>query len=426
LREFLLISYLYPPVINSGTQHIIRFARYLPDVGYHPIILTSATRGDLPDDALNDVFRAREFWGAVKRFYRARHFQKTSNTDGTSTTITPQSGIGRLLRQWAIPDLQVTWYPLALRHGRMLVKAYSIEMLYSTSGPETNHLVALELKRETGLPWVADFRDGWLFEPLIEARSTIRLRHTLEVCLERAVVRNADHIVILNQRMADDLYARYPEAASKVTIISNGFDASEFASIERQPNGKFTLVHTGALELSRRGTSIGGFLEALARLKRENHAILQDLHIIMIGRLTDDEITAIRASGVITLFTMIDQMAHSEALQYQVNAEVLFLITHPTDLAISTTKLFEYLGARRPILALTPKESSAAHIIEETRTGVIAPPDDPATIYSALVALYDQWRRSELGLPADSSVNRYEYRFLTSQLARLFDRAIRT
>lgn len=424
MREFLLISYLYPPIFNSGTRHVTRFTRHLPDLSYKPIILTSGTRGELATDAENEVHRTGEVFGTLKRLYRANYLRKLPDNSAANITLTPKSGIGHLLRQWVIPDLQIPWYPLALQRGRALVKSKPIQLLYSTSGPETNHLVALQLKRESGLPWVADFRDGWLFEPLVMARSEIKLRNSIEARLERSVVRHADKITILNQRMAEDLRTRYPEAAHKVIVNSNGFDASEFSAIERTPTGKFTLVHTGSLSLSRPGTTIQGLLEALTRLKRENHPILHDIEIVMVGKLTEDEIQAIRAVGDASLFRLVEQVEHSAALQYQVNAEALLLITHPTELAISTTKLFEYLGAGRPIFALTPSGSSAANIIRETQTGVITPPDDIDQIYASLLALYAQWQRSELSLPASASVSQYEYHTLSAQLAAIFDETI--
>ncbi len=419
-----MISYLYLPTINSGTHHVIRYVRYLPQTGYLPLILTSDTRGELANDEANHVFRAGEMLGALKQHYRAQYLRGAAADRQASATVTPPSLLGRLLRQWAIPDLQVTWVPSALRQARTLVKTHRIQALYSSSGPESNHLVALQLKRETGLPWVADFRDGWLYDPLIAARLTNPLRNRIEQRLERSVVTAADQIAVLNPMMADDLSARYPGIAPKLAVISNGFDTSDLASLARRSTGKFTLVHTGAIELSRVGTRLDGLLRALATLKAENHAVLQDLQVIFVGRLSASEKAATEAVGLPDVIQRVGEVPHQQSLQYQVDAEVLLLITHPTQLAVTTTKVFEYLGARRPILALTPEGSEAALMIQRTQTGMIVPPVDPAAIGSALLALYRQWRESALTPPTDPMIDQYEYRFLTRQLAALLDRAV--
>jgi glycosyltransferase involved in cell wall biosynthesis len=423
MRDVLTISYLYPPVENAGTRRIASYVRHLPESGYRPVVLTTSTRGSLPADGQMMTFRAGEMFGGLKQAYRASYFARTPSDQQANLLVNPRGMLGALVRHVAIPDMQITWYWPALRQARRLMRKFPFKAIFSTSGPETNHLVALALKRKTRLPWVADFRDGWLFEPPYPERLTAPLRYRIEGRLERSVVSAADRIIVINELFAEDIRRRYPQCAHKVTVLSNGFEAEDFVGLERHPSGRFRIVHTGAVSLSRAGTALAGLLEALARLGAEQNPILHDLEFVMAGNLTAAEIDSLESFS--DLFQIAGYVSHREALQHQVDAEALLLVTHPSDRAISTTKLFEYLAAGRPILALTPPESAAAGIIREVGAGLIAPPTDAAQIRQALLSFYSLWQQHKLGPCRNPAVQSYEYRSLTQRLAACFDALVR-
>ncbi len=426
LRHVLFIAYFYPPADHAGTRRVVKFVKYLPASGYQPIVLTTATRGSLADDAETLTFRAGELSDVVARPYRAIKLRNVSTAERANTwAVSPESRLAPLLRACLIPDMHVTWYPLAVRQGRKVLRSQLVQILYSSSPPETNHLVALRLKRETGIPWVADFRDGWMFEPLNRARLTSSLRYRLESKMERQVVLNADRIIAVNDVLAEDLSSRYPEASGKVNVISNGYDPDDFKHLRRQATAdKFRVVYTGSLAWGEGGRSVTGLLKALREMHDRGHSIMQSLQICLVGRLASAELAAIAASGLADYFSTPGQVPHQQALQFQTDADVLLLVTDPNATSVSTSKLFEYLAIGRPILALTGP-SAAGKLIAELGVGRVVEPNDIVGIEVALQGFYDQWRTGQLPTDMDDRVRRFNRQELTKNLAAVFDELLR-
>ena len=250
----LIISYLYSPIDNTGTKRITKFAKYLPQFGYTPTVLTTRTRGSLPNDEESKIFRADDLLGPFKRLYRGVKTRNLPAEDVANINLLRnENWIVRLMSTFLIPDPEIIWYPRAVREGQRIPSIFPIRMLFSTSPPETNHLVAMNLKKKTGLPWVADFRDGWMFEPLRTERLTSPFRRRLELNLESKVFSIADKIITVNKTIAEDMAIRYPSEAGKISIIYNGFDPEDFIALQpdSSPHKKMKIVHTGSISLSR-------------------------------------------------------------------------------------------------------------------------------------------------------------------------------
>jgi glycosyltransferase involved in cell wall biosynthesis len=403
------------------------FAKYLPEFGYDPLVLTTDAKGCLPDDATRRIYRASELGrlvGASLRRLIARPVASGAQGGGPAP-IVGDSRLLRFLHAVMVPDMCVTWYPLAVRRGLALLRERPIRLLLSSSPPVTSHLVALRLKRLSGLPWVADFRDGWMFEPPNPAPLSNPLRARVELALEGLVVRHADQIVTVNQTIADDFAQRYPGAAAKVVVITNGYDPATLAGLrrERAGDGKLRLVYTGLLGLSRAGTSIDGLLAALRGLRAEEPGLAADLELVLVGGLAAAEVALIAGAGLDGQVRTVGAVPHREALQQQADADVLLLVTVPGPSGVTTNKLFEYLAVGRPILALTG-QSHAAALIREHDAGVIVAPDDVAGIQGALRELHRRWRAGELRALSDPRVARFSRPQLTAELAGHFDRLL--
>ncbi len=145
------------------------------------------------------------------------------------------------------PRPEIVWFPFGLVGALLLARRRQFDALYSTSSPETDHLIAAVLKWVTGTPWIADFRDGWTFESTRVGRQQ-GLRSKVEGRMERMVVRLADRVVTVNEVIARDLRTRYPQWRNKVITITNGFDSDDL--IEARAPGApsdFRIVHTGRL-----------------------------------------------------------------------------------------------------------------------------------------------------------------------------------
>jgi glycosyltransferase involved in cell wall biosynthesis len=424
-RTALLVTYFYAPMTNPGTRRVEAFARYLPENGYRPLVLTTDARGTDSNDGRRGVFRAADLLRTTKRLVPGWSRPDPMRHQEARDVLAADSRMSRLLHALMVPDVHVGWLPAAVLRGLTLARSGAVDLIFSSSPPSTSHLVARRLKRITGLPWVADFRDGWLFEPPNRAPVSSNLRRRVERRLEAAVVRDADRLVTVNHVLAADLATRYPRSVAKIAVVSNGYDPADREGLgrRREPDGRLRLVYTGAIGLSRMGTSLDGLLAALAQLRERRAPVMDCLEVLIVGPLTADERRAIERRELSRWVRAEGSVEHRAALQHQLDADVLLLVTAPTDTSVTTSKLFEYLAADRPIFALA-SGSAAADLVTQTAAGVVVGPDNVPAIAGALERYHTLWRDGALPGGAGARAHRYDRRVLAAELAAIFEQML--
>ncbi|MFC1997626.1 glycosyltransferase, partial [Chloroflexota bacterium] len=286
----------------------------------------------MDDDDKQSIHRTSDIIGFVKKIYRSYRLRGIPQEQRANTgLLNPQSRLQQLMATYLVPDPEVLWCLPAIRKGKTILQSSPIQIIFSTSSPETNHLVAMRLKKITGLPWVADFRDGWLFEPLRTIRNTSQIRKKIENYLENKVINAADKVITVNNTIARDFKLRYPHRGNHIEVISNGFDSNDFLDIERnvpnKRNRKFKIVHTGSLSASRSGTSINKVLKAGELTKEEiGDVLFAEFEFSFVGLLTNIEKEMVEASAIKENIIRCGLVPHADALSYQVNADILLLI----------------------------------------------------------------------------------------------------
>ncbi len=414
----------WPPVETAGTERIRKFVQYLPEFGYRPLVLTTARYGTLANDATAGVFRASDL---IHSLFRPLRWRKAKGVPPEAqvrvATLSGQSLPGRLRDQLMAPDTKLGWLLPAVHRGREVIARQQPALLFSSSPPETTHLIALRLHGATGLPWVADLRDGWLFEPPNPPFRQAAWRRAWEGRLERQVVSQATAVVTVTAPIATDLAARYPTAGSKISVITNGFDRADFADLSRQrpPDGRFLLVYTGAFAASRQGGSADALFDGLAELVRRQPG--SPLAVQIVGNFSEAEKQAVQGRGLEHVVEFVPPVPRPEAYQRQVDADALLLVTAPGVRSVATSKLFDYIGAGRPILALA-QDNAAAGIVQQDDLGITVAPDDPAAIASALENLMRQCQAGKAWPGFETARKRFDRRELTRRLAQVFDSAI--
>ncbi len=419
MKTILLIVHDYPPIRTAGTERVLKFAQYLPDFGYQPLILTTARYGSLPDDQTQRVYRAGDLIHTLFSPLR-RGSERPATEQVHVATFASQSLLGRLRDQIMFPDTKLGWLLPAVRLGQQIIAQHRPSLLFSSSPPETAHLIARRLHHASGLPWVADLRDGWLFEPPNPALRQASWRRRWEGRMERDVIGQAASVIAATAPITDDLRTRYPHAAAKITTLTNGYDEAEFADLTRQrpPDGRFLLTYTGSFAASRAGTSADAFFQALA-LHRQQHPDTP-LRVRIVGNISPAEQAAVHTLGLGDLVEFLPPVSRRQAHQHQLDADALLLITAPGQRSVATLKLFEYIRAGAPILALA-HDNAAAAIVQADGLGVTAPPDDPIAIAAALHDLMQRCQEGERWPGFAAAQARYDRRQLTAQLATLFD-----
>ncbi len=426
MPNILIVVHDYPPITSTGAERMLKFARYLPDFGYTPVILTTGRYGSLAGDGDAHVFRANDLVHTLfSPLRRGRAAAVTQEAQFRVATVSGRSTLGRLRDQLMVPDTKMGWWWPAVRRGQQVIAQERPALLFSTSPPETAHLVAQRLQRRSGLPWVADLRDGWLFEPPNAILRAGTRRHALENRLERGVVTAAQAVVTATAPIAEDLRSRYPTAADRITTITNGYDAAEFAGLRRQrtADGTFLLVYTGALGSSRQGTSAEAFFAAVAQVVQRQPA--QALRVHVVGDTKPAEWAAAYAHGLEDVVTFLPPVSRREAHQYQLDADALLLVTAAGQRSVATLKLFDYIGAGVPILALAA-DNAAAEIVTGYDLGITAAPDDPLAIMHAIEAMMADWRAGKTWPGFAAAQAQFERRALARALAQRFDQLLAT
>ncbi len=430
MRKVLIVTCDFPPQSGTGITRVTKLLEHLPEVDWRPVVLTTDRYGGLPTDEEQLVYRAGDLLHTLFRPLRRRRIQGVpQDRQYLVATVANQSFLGRLRDRVLIPDTKLGWLPGAVRLGRALIDRYHPDVIFSTSPPETAHLVALRLHDVTRLPWVMDLRDGWLFEPPNAALRRPRTRRWLESRLERRAVHEASAMTTATAPIGEDLAQRYPEAAARVRTLANGYDPAEFAGLSRQrkSDGTFLLVHTGSLGASRSGTSADSLFAGLAALCARRPTA--NVRVRMIGVLREFEAGAARAHGVADIVEFLPPVSRREAHQHQLDADALLLVTAPGQRSVASLKLYDYIGAGVPILALA-EGNAAAEIVHDYRLGPTVPPNEPDAIATALEQLLDgAWTPPPASGDAGPALGlaeaqrRFQWRNLAGQLAGVFDDA---
>ena len=351
-------------------------ARHLRDVGHSVTIVASNAWGTLPDDAELDVVRVSDVRTSrlLRRVLRRGRLRLTGDVELIERP--PQA----LLTKVLVPEMNVlTWLPAMARAVRRRVANETFDCLLTTSPPESSHLVGLLLGKSRPA-WIADFRDGWSFEPWRESFPTSAQRR-LDRWLERRVVGTAEVSVGATGPIADDLEQRL---GARAAWVPNGWDpvseptpAATPVRLDRQ--GEVALVYTGTLS-GAWGRDPGPLLRALKIVAGDTGA--KPIRLIHAGPLTTDERSLIDRVGVADAVEHLGTLARAAAIALQRSADALVLLTSRNS-SEATGKIFEYLVAGRPIVALA-EGNEAARIVRETNTGVTVPPDDVEAIARAL------------------------------------------
>jgi glycosyltransferase involved in cell wall biosynthesis len=382
-KRLLMIINFFPPAAGGGVYRPLSFVKYLSRSSWEITVVTPRP-GEfwISDPELEDqipdgvrVVRTGSLSGPrALNSFRGGRSRRSSGGFGMLRSI------GEI---FLVPDTYVGWIPFASRAAERLCREGHFDLVYSTSPPDSSHLVARRISRRFGLPWIADFRDPWIALHL--RRPPTPLHVSWHRRLERGVM-GADAVLVTTQWHGEMLRADFPGA--RIEQVPNGFDEEDFEGLEvtERPSRPFTILHGGMLTL---GRSIGPFLEGLSLFIREHPDSRDDVRVTFLGgRESRNEELAVRA-GLGDIVSFEDNVSHAECVRRECSSHVLLLLKHDDDRyrGLVPGKLYEYLGARRPILAVVP-EGEAADIVRGTGRGEVTPIGDARAIADGISKMH--------------------------------------
>ncbi len=403
-KTLLMVAYYYPPRGGGGVQRTVKFAKYLPSFGVRPIVLTSGTTpsglADQTFDQAKDVVRVpyREPGRLLGRLYEYLRFERVSG-----------------------------WLRPAVRAALKTIHEQGVDAIYSTASPYVDHLVAMHVARELGLPWIADFRDLWTGNALYKARSPWIARKHRQA--EQQIYREATHIIVTSPSQKQQIVDDFKVAPDKITIITNGFDAADFAktknSTQKSPAtpGRTEPVHIGYI-----GSFYGGYrpddlVLALRFLKQRRPEFLRSVRFTFYGDYDQASRAVLTQPDLQDVVGVFGYVPHGELDRIRAGMDATFLSLPAKGdriKAMIPQKVFEYLAMGKPIFAVVPP-SDVRDLLTRHKAAHFAPADDPLGIAHELIEFVGQVKAGTARKPL-GTFTEYERKTLTGQLAQVLEK----
>jgi glycosyltransferase involved in cell wall biosynthesis len=422
-RRVLIITYYWPPSGGSGVQRWLKFAKYLPEAGWEPVIFTPENPDfDLKDDSLlKEIPQQLE----VLKFPIWEPYQLFSKVKGKS-----KSHPGRLMEQkekgllektaiWMranllVPDPRVFWVKPSVKFLIDLVKSGQFEAVITTGPPHSMHLIGRNLKRKTGITWIADFRDPWSqweFLDTLPMTSFIRKKHQE---LEQSVLKEANAVLTISPTFQKDLEKL---AHRKIKLLTNGYDPADIPlgfSPKKKEVGKLHLVYSGIID------AIRNPIPLLEAMKAEFEKSGEHIEWTFVGKVSEQIQNYVKADSWLSArIHFAGYVSHQEVFGFYTKADALVLILTDTKNAKGNIpgKLFEYLATGIPVMALGDPKGDSAQILADSGAGEVLAHTDSHGIQSRLADLMN----ASSGETKSTDLEKYSRKSLSFQLAKILD-----
>ena len=435
MKRVLIISYYWPPTGGSGVQRWVKFARYLPAEGWQPVIYTpenpeqlavdETLEAEIPAEAEIIKTHITEPYELYKKFLRKSGHSKEA------VEVNPVNARNKSFAQKAAmwvrgnffrPDPRCMWIRPSVRYLKKYLEEHPVDLIVSTGPPQSMHMIGFRLAEETGLPWIADFRDPWTrifyFKHLSMTKATERWHHRME----KKVLDKASAVVAVSPLVQQEFQSM---TGTPVELITNGFDESDFpdkACTEAAggPDRDFVITHTGLFAADGNPTTLW---QVLGERCAADSQFRKHLKIKLIGK-TDEQIkAAIAEAGLKDNMIDMGYQPHARAVEEQRKASLLILPLRkePEYKAVLPGKLFEYLASLRPVLGIGQPDGAMSMILGSTKTGVVYDWDDKASVSRFID---DCWKNHLEGrlVVEDADISQFTRRNLTRRMAQLFEK----
>lgn len=429
MKKVLIITYYWPPSGGGGVQRWLKFAKYLRNFGWEPVIYTpenperpavdESLCGEIPEGV--EVLKT-PVWEPYRLYKQFTGRKKSERIQTAFLTEKKKPGLTEKISVWIrgnlfIPDARKFWIAPSVNYLKDWLKNNPVDVIVSTGPPHSMHLIGMQLKTETGIPWLADFRDPWtnidFYKDLKLTSWADRKHHHLE----QKVLQQADAVTLISSGMAKD-FKRI--VGRDYHLITNGFDEDDFKGITPTSNqGKFKLSHVGSLVKSRNPKILW---QALTELVAEDEKLKKDLEIALTGTVDLSVRQDIAEFGLDDHVQYKAYLPHNQLVNEFNSSTALLLLINDTPNAglILTGKFFEYMAANRPIICLGPTDGDAARILNETQTGFAFGFDEKEKLKERIKALYAAFRAANL-VQHSTGIEEYSRKNLTKKLAFLMD-----
>lgn len=416
--KVLVLAYYYPPLSLSGVQRTLKFTKYMSQFNWEPTVITTGNVAYFAHD-LNMLKEAED---ANIRIIRTEAFDINAIMGKKFETVTmPREFVRKTLSSISkaifIPDNKKSWAKKAYKVASELLRNEKFDIIYTSVPPYSSFLTAAKLKKEFNIPLFVDYRDLW-FNSQFSFYPTPyhRIKHKK---LEYNALRTADKVVTINRRIKEKMLLTYPFLSyNDVLIIPHGFDQDDFDKNSAIPRNstKMRITYSGIFYDA---ITPEYFIKAFKKLSVERPDIAANIELEFIGLLRKEYKRLVAELGLGEYVIDNGYLEHDQVIRRLKSTDVLWFMIGKMKSGdtISTSKLYEYIGTRKPILGCIP-EGAASHALQEYQASFIVDPYDIDAIKNELVKINDLFRNNKLPVPPDDVVDKYDRKNLTEQLTK--------
>ncbi len=425
MKKVLIITYYWPPAGGPGVQRWLKFVKYLPEFNIQPIVycpenpLYPTLDSSLLQEVDSKITVLKHPIKEPLRFLSLLFKSKTNIlSKGGILDSKKQSLFERFLLyirgNFFVPDARVFWVKPSVKYLSSYISKHQIDTIITTGPPHSVHLIGMQLKVKHKLRWYADFRDPWTdisYHKNLNLTQNTQQKH---LKLERQVLNRSDQIIVTSSQ-TKQLFSKITQPP--ISVITNGFDDENVSSITL--DSKFSLTHIGSLFDQRNPTLLWNVLSELIEEFPEFKANFQ---LVLVGNVSADIKASMDSAKLTSFLKIVGSVTHNEAIMYQRKTQVLLLIEANTTEAsyIIPGKLFEYINANRPILALGPKQSDIPSILKDTQTGRYFDYENETALKTHILELFENYKTNSLSV-ASKDIERFSRKNCTKQLVEVLN-----
>jgi glycosyltransferase involved in cell wall biosynthesis len=411
-KQVLVISYYFPPMGLSGVQRTLKFVKYLPYFGWDPVVVTtnSAAYYAYDDTLLDDLHNEIKIYRTDEDV--AKYLKSNPDEKNLKYPSKFRQKINRIVSQAIFqPDSRILWKKHAIKACEKAIEENNIQAIFATAPPFTDFLVAKEISDKYDIPYMIDYRDLWIDNAFYVYVTPFHKNYSSK--LEAQVLNNSSKIIVITRHMKEMLIQRYSHIShDDIKIIPHGFDPEDFDGLDnyKRNNDKFTITHSG---LFPDDLTPQYFLEAVAEFIKQNNAE-NKISLKFIGIMRDEHIELIEKYNLTENTELYGYISHREAIQKLIESDILwFMITNNI---ATPSRMFEYIGSRKPFIACVP-EGNIRDIAENSEVARTCDPKDVNSIYNSIQYFYNLWKNNNLLETSYDFVEQYDRKKLTELLA---------
>lgn len=427
MKKVLIITYYWPPQGGSGVQRWLKFVKYFREFGIDPIVYTpenpelmatdSALEREVPVGVLVLKKRITEPYTLYKYFTGKKDIKPGFISGKSGGAGRFKESLSLFLRSnFFIPDPKMLWIVPSAKFLIKYIRNNKVDAIISTGPPHSMHIIAKKVSVSTGIPWIADFRDPWTGMYNFKHMKNTFLTEFIHKRMEKGVLNSAQKVVVVTQGMKQEMENL---GAKSVSVITNGFDESDFPLLSTTPDTKFSLIYTGLFFKDRNPSNLW---RVLGDMVKENSKFAEDLKIRLAGNIDASIIEEIKMAGLGSNLECKSYIPHNQATEMQQMATLLLLSSgsEPESMSILTGKFFEYLAARRPILAFGHKGSNIDAALSETKAGELFGYDEVERLSSWIREKYKEFSNGGVA-STGGEIAKYSRRSLTREMSELIN-----